>query len=115
MIPIIERLPHNESYDVFEGFPTVQMEGFWNGESSDITKQDIVSAIESYIHSPDFQNATFSGWDRLFLGYWRREILKDAGRYHEIIQDDHGDSYYQGWKYLPYNPPFNFEPDAASD
>jgi hypothetical protein len=114
MIPIIERLPHNESYDVFEGFPTVQMEGFWSGQSSDVTKQGIVSAIERYISSPDFLNATFSGWERLFLGYWRREILKDAGRYHEIIQDDRGDSYYQGWTYLPYNPPFNFEPDAVS-
>jgi hypothetical protein len=111
MIPIIDKAPYNEGYDVFEGLPAIHIDklGKSNMRSNEVTRDSIASAIHDYIGSPDFQNNTFSGWRRLFLGYWRREIMKDAGR--EIIQDEQGNDYFVTWKYTLNNGDANFEPD----
>jgi hypothetical protein len=55
--------------------------------------------MKEYIQSPAFQNATFDGWERLFLKYWRRKLLQDSGREKDIIRDEQGREYYQAWKY----------------
>jgi hypothetical protein len=56
--------------------------------------------MKDYIRSEAFQNTTFAaGWERLFLKYWRRQLLKDTGREKDILRDEQGREYYQAWKY----------------
>jgi hypothetical protein len=100
IIPIIDRTRFNESYDLFEGLPAIHIDKLHQAPQN-VTRQRIVTAIEEYIGSPEFLNNSFPGWDRLFVGYWRREILIDAGRYDDMVRDHHGDRYYQAWQYVP--------------
>ena len=84
---------------LFEGLPVIQLPDLFQIQSM----QELEQKIEDYLRSDAFQKATFDGWKRLFLGYWRRKILHDAGRDHEILQDKQGREYYQAWKYTPAN------------
>ena len=89
-----ERSP--ESHSLFEGLPVVQMPRMREASS----RQDFVTAIESYISSDAFQQANFEeGWERLFLHYRRRQILEATGRRKDIVVDDTGTEYYQAYRY----------------
>ena len=69
------------------------------------TKQEFVEAIQSYIESDAFQQATFEeGWDRLFLKYRRRQLLRDSGREKDILKDQKGTEFYQAFKYSVTDP-----------
>ena len=97
VIPIIER---NRDYpEMFRGLPYIQVDRW------DYTQAELIKMMQDYIASDEFQNNDFSGWERLFLRYWRRMILADTGRDKDIIKDENGREYYQAWKYSLYVPP----------
>jgi len=83
----------------FKDLPVVQIPNMVNS-----TSQNFVAAMRNYIESDEFRDGTFVGWERLFLKYWRRKVLKDAaGRNRDIIIDGEGREYYQAWRYMPMN------------
>jgi hypothetical protein len=98
IIPIVDRTLWNESYDLLDGLPAIHVDGL-RSDPHNVTQQRIVTAIHEYLASDDYQRNSFVGWDRLFLGYWRREVLKDAGRLQEMVWDEYGNGYYQGYRY----------------
>jgi hypothetical protein len=100
VIPIV-RAKERGSIGLFEGLPVLEVPDML---TSNRTREDYVTIMKDYIQSPAFQNATFDGWERLFLKYWRRKLLKDSGREKDIIRDEQGREYYQAWKYTrnPY-------------
>ena len=69
--------------------------------SWDLSQKELLLALQNYVRSDKFLSADFSrGWERLFLGYWRRRVLKDAGREKDLVRDPHsGEHYYLAWKY----------------
>jgi hypothetical protein len=92
VIPVIEeRIP--ESHQLFEGLPVVHMPNMTEAN----TTQEVQTAIQKYLESDAFQKTRFDGWQRLFLKYWRRKILHDAGR--DIVQNEQGREYYLAWRY----------------
>ncbi|CAB9503802.1 expressed unknown protein [Seminavis robusta] len=95
VIPVVED-QDILSHRLFEGMPVV----FVHNLASVTSRQEILDAIESYIASPKFQNATFEeGWGRLFLKHKRQQMLKDANRVREIVEDEQGKKYYQAYRY----------------
>jgi hypothetical protein len=95
VIPIVPAKEHG-SVGLFQGLPVIEVPDLL---TSNRTREDYVTIMRDYIQSPAFQDATFDGWERLFLKYWRRRLLKDSGREKDILQDEHGREYYQAWKY----------------
>jgi hypothetical protein len=92
VIPVIEeRIP--ESHQLFEGLPVVHMPNMREAN----TTQKFQTAIQNYLESDAFQKSSFDGWQKLFLRYWRRKMLQDAGR--DILQDEEGREYYSAWRY----------------
>jgi len=99
VIPIIKERP--EYKELFKDLPIIQLP-HWN-----YTQRELVRLMRNYVYSPAFLNNTFdAGWERLFLKYWRQSVLKDAGRLHEIVNDDQGNQYYTAWKYTTYKEPY---------
>jgi hypothetical protein len=65
----------------------------------------LVKILQEYIQSDAFIKTDFSkGWERLFLGYWRHRIASDAGREHDLVQDENGKNYFMTWKYSKLSP-----------
>jgi len=96
VIPIVEK-KSSAMTDMYQGLPMIEV-NHWAGH----TQESLLQLMRDYIKSDEFQKNDFTGWERLFLRYWRRKILKDAGRDKDIIKDDQGREYYQGWKYSLY-------------
>ena len=100
--------PPSSSQQLFEDLPVVFMprkDMYDKNQTRGLQKY--VTAIQNYTQSIAFSENTFDkGWKRLFLQHWRRQILRDAGgRDQHIVQDEHGNDYYQAWKYTPtYEP-----------
>ena len=99
VIPIIEHR-HQTSKDLFQGLPVVQMK-------KDVQFQPhgeaFVKAAKAYVDSDEFRDGALDGWERLFLRYWRRRMLRDAGREGDIVSDERGREYYQAWQYTLTN------------
>jgi hypothetical protein len=95
IIPVVEeRIP--ESYQLFDGLPVVHMPNMKEATSI----HDFINAIQSYMDSDAFQKTDFEqGWRPLFLDSRRRELLRDAEREEDILNDGYGDEYYQGFRY----------------
>mmetsp|Transcript_30461 Transcript_30461/g.46738 ORF Transcript_30461/g.46738 Transcript_30461/m.46738 type:complete len:501 (-) Transcript_30461:577-2079(-) len=103
VIPIVMERPPS-SQKLFEDLPVVFMPREDMYDNDPVRGyQKYSKAIQNYTQSEAFLNSTFEdGWNRLFLQYWRRQILHDAGRRDQhILQDDHGNAYYQAWRYTP--------------
>lgn len=99
VIPIIqEQAPY--SYELFEGLPVIQMKDL-NGVKG---KGEIEEAIQNWIESDTFQNTTSFDWDKLFLQHYRQQVLEAADRAKDILKDEYGREYYQGYKYSFRNP-----------
>jgi hypothetical protein len=98
LLGVIPIVPAKEQGNVglFEGLPVIEVPDLLTSKRS---REDLVTIMKDYIQSPAFQSATFDGWERLFLKYWRRKLLKDTGREKDILRDEHGREYYQAWKY----------------
>uniref|UniRef100_A0A7S4I1X6 Uncharacterized protein n=1 Tax=Odontella aurita TaxID=265563 RepID=A0A7S4I1X6_9STRA len=101
VIPIVEER-HPLSDELFRDLPVVQVSNMF--DASPTYSGRIVRAAQEYIESDEFRYGSFDkGWERLFLRYWRRRILRDAGREKDILMDEHGREYYQAWRYTPMN------------
>jgi len=80
--------------EMWKDLPVVRLDG-WN-----FTQHELLEKLQKYVQSREFAETNFGrGWERLFLGYWRRRVLKDAGRESDIIRDENGREYYLAWKY----------------
>jgi hypothetical protein len=111
VIPIVEA-KQNEGDDagVFHGLPVVQVHDLLQAKRN-LTRDDYVILLRDYILSPAFQNTSFdAGWERLFLRYWRRRVLKDTGRQKDILQDEQGREYYQAFQYYTTSQQHQQEP-----
>jgi hypothetical protein len=98
VIPIVIKQPEYD--ELFEDLPILQLD-HWNYNQS-----ELLQVMRDYVMSPAFLNNTFdAGWERLFLKYWRHQVLRDAGRLHEIVRDDQGREYYTAWVYSLFKPP----------
>ena len=101
VIPVVKYSP--EFVELFRDIPILMLRN-WN-----LTQQELVEKMRNYIYSPEFRDNDFLGWDRLFLKHWRRQVLSDAGRLDEIVEDDMGRPYYQAWTYRPYTHPLTYK------
>jgi hypothetical protein len=101
VIPIIQKKSVAMT-QMFQGLPFIEVEN-WKIH----TQESLIQLMRDYIASDEFQKSDFPGWERLFLRYWRRKILVDSGRDKDIIKDDQGREYYQGWKYTLYESPMS--------
>ena len=98
VIPIVNAQPEYD--ELFKDLPILQLD-HWNYNQTDLLK-----LMHDYVTSPEFLDNTFdAGWERLFLRYWRRKVLEDAGRLNEIVTDDQGREYYTGWVYSLHKKP----------
>ena len=97
VIPVVLR--HDVSYDIMfpNDLPLIQLH-HWN-----YTQKELIQILQDYVYSENFINNDFSGWERLFLRYWRRKVLKDTGRDKDIVKDENGREYYQAWRYYKKN------------
>ncbi|CAB9522061.1 expressed unknown protein [Seminavis robusta] len=111
VIPIVEERDIL-SQKLFEGMPVILMPKLTHATS----QQEFVDAIESYIASPNFQNANFTkGWGRLFLKHKRQQMLKDSMRDREIVEDERGRKYYQAYRYSVVGPSKNIRDQEQLD
>jgi hypothetical protein len=95
VIPIVEERDFFTQL-LFEGLPVILVPKLQEGT----TRQDLLDAIHKYIASDTFQQASFdAGWERLFFEYRRRQVLNHSGRDREILVDENGREYYQGYHY----------------
>eukprot|EP00980_Cylindrotheca_fusiformis_P010126 scaffold2253_cov119-Cylindrotheca_fusiformis.AAC.1 len=62
--------------------------------------------MRDYIASPEFQDSEFDGWDRMFLKYWRTQVLNQTDRLADIVEDDVGRKYYKSYTYTRYKEPY---------
>ena len=96
VIPVVvDSYGFTEPGGMWEDLPAVVV------DSWDLSQKELLQALQSYVRSDKFLSADFNrGWERLFLGYWRRRVLKDAGREKDVVRDpDSGRQYYLAWKY----------------
>jgi hypothetical protein len=99
VIPIVEAQPEYD--ELFKDLPLLQLPNW------DYSQKELIQAMQDYIFSPAFLDNTFdAGWERLFLKYWRHQVLHDARRLDEIILDPDGNPYYIAWQYTISKPPF---------
>lgn len=105
IIPIIERRTDdsNDSYrssvTLFDDLPVIQIDRE-QPQKAIASNRVILAAIQDYLsRSPP--NVRAPGWNRLFLAYWRREVLRDAKR--ETFYRN-GKECYIRWKYELSNP-----------
>jgi len=109
VIPIVE-VRDPESYYFFADLPIVQVPREKRKKAL-ASNAAILQAIQEFWHqeskAPN-RKLRAPGWNRLFLAYWRRKILQDAGRktmHHATDMDTSGKKkktkreYYMGWKY----------------
>lgn len=99
VIPIIE---YRESAPkLFEGLPVVFIPHMVDKSMTKDTKtaslDKYINAARSFIASDDFRSNTFNGWNKLFLRYWRRRVLQEAGR--SLLYDESGLEFYEAFKY----------------
>lgn len=97
VIPIVQRQADYE--EMFQDLPLIQLDG-WN-----YSQDKLIRIMQDYVASDVFQNNDFSGWERLFLRYWRQKVLKDSGRDKDIVVDEQGREYYQAWHYSLHQEP----------
>ena len=98
IIPVVLYQPEYE--ELFHDLPLLQLQ-HWN-----YNQQELWELMRDYVFSAAFRDNTFdTGWERLFLQYWRQKVLQDAGRLDEIVTDPEGNQYYKAWHYSPHKPP----------
>jgi hypothetical protein len=100
LIPIIEKRNDTMMPTMLQDLPYIEIDSWSNYD-----QETIIQVMKNYIASDEFQNNNFAGWERLFLRYWRRKILTDAGRSKDVVKDEYGREYYLGWKYSVYESP----------
>eukprot|EP00041_Stephanoeca_diplocostata_P005873 m.69915 g.69915 ORF g.69915 m.69915 type:complete len:135 (+) comp16048_c0_seq11:1805-2209(+) len=73
MVPVVERAQwYGRLYDPF---PVLVLDSF------NITHQNFKTRALAYLNSDAFRSSDFArGWERLFMGFWRRRVLEAAGR-----------------------------------
>jgi hypothetical protein len=98
VIPVVKYRPEHSV--LFRGLPLLEINE-WN-----LTQEELVKRMRDYIASPKFLNDNFDGWERLFLKYWRTNVLNETGRLHDIFEDDIGRKYFKSWTYTRYTPPY---------
>lgn len=98
IIPILKERPEN--YKLFKDLPVIQLP-HW-----DYSQTELLKIMQSYVQSPAFRNNTFeAGWKRLFLSYFRHQVIEDAGRLNDIITDNQGNEYFRTWQYTLFRKP----------
>ena len=101
VIPIIKDtgFTNAKGANMFQDLPVIELQHFR------YSQEDLVKILQDYIQSDAFIKTDFSkGWERLFLGYWRHKIASDAGRQHDLVQDENGKNYFMAWKYSKMSP-----------
>ena len=96
VIPVIvDNYGFTRKGGMWEDLPAVVLDD-WN-----LSQGQLLAKLQNYVRSEKFLSTDFQrGWERLFLGYWRRRILRDAGREDDILLDpDSGRTYYMAWQY----------------
>jgi len=107
VIPIVENVGDYGGPDVldelFRDLPVLRMPNLLSTDRKlKLTARDYETAMRRYVRSDEFRNNDFQkGWERLFLRYWRRRILKDAdNRLGGIVEDPKtGEEYYRAYRY----------------
>ena len=85
------------SHGVFDDLPVIELEML---HQKNRTRAEYLQIMQDYVQSPKFLNTDFeTAWERLFLRYWRRHVLKMANRDGDIWTDAYGREFYQAWKY----------------
>ncbi|KAG7348986.1 hypothetical protein IV203_011583 [Nitzschia inconspicua] len=98
VIPIVGELPVNWG-GLFDDLPVLVVPDL----DKKHTRSEYLEIVRQYILSPEFQSNDFEkGWEKLFLRYWRRRVLKEAGR-NILLDPATGKEYYEGWKYTSTN------------
>ena len=66
-----------------------------------LRQEELLETLQNYVMSKTFWETDFeTGWERLFLGYWRHRVLRDAGRENDVFIDQHnGKMYYLAHQY----------------
>ena len=97
IIPIVPARPGG-THKQFENLPVLELD---MSAIYRMSKRQLLEAMRDYIQSDAFVKADFAkGWERLFLRYRRRHILKTTGRDKDIVVDPNtGREFYQAWKY----------------
>ena len=97
IIPIVPARPGG-THKQFENLPVLELD---MSAIYKMSKRQMLEAMRDYIQSDAFVKADFAkGWERLFLRYRRRHILKTTGRDKDIVVDPNtGREFYQAWKY----------------
>lgn len=98
VIPIV--FYRKEHEELFRGLPILQLETW------DLTQAELVGRMRAYVSSSEFLETSFDGWDRLFLQYWRTQVLNETGRLDDTVSDDAGNLYYKSWTYTRYREPY---------
>ena len=96
LIPIIKRTGFTEDKgaNMFQDLPVIELDHF------NYNQTELLKILQDYIRSDKFRYTDFDkGWKRLFLGYYRRKILTNAGRQKDLVKDKHGQNYFLSWKY----------------
>ena len=96
VIPIVSAR-EGGTHGLFDDLPVIELELM---HQKNHTRSEYLQIMKDFIESPKFLNADFEkGWERLFLRYWRRHILKMAKRDGNIWTDEYGREFYQAWQY----------------
>ena len=97
IIPIVPARPGG-THRQFENLPVLE---FNMSAIPNMSKRQLLQEMRDYIQSDAFVKADFAkGWERLFLRYRRRHVLKTTGRDKDIVVDPHtGREFYQAWRY----------------
>jgi len=96
VIPVIvDRYGFTKEGGMLEDLPAVVLDNW------DLNQEQLLAKLRDYIRSEEFLSTDFQrGWERLFLGYWRRRVLRDAGREDDIlVHPESGRTYYLAWQY----------------
>lgn len=65
-----------------------------------LSQEELLAALQKYVMSDVFFKDFDKGWARLFLGYWRNRVLRDAGRGRETVTDaQNNKKYYLAYQY----------------
>ena len=101
VIPIVPAV-HGGNHGLYQDLPVFEMNDFTKNR----TRAEYLQEMRNYLQSDAFRNLDLDkGWERLFLRYWRRSILKWAKRDQFILEDPNTRyKYYQAWRYTLERP-----------
>lgn len=96
VVPIVQSRPGG-THGLFADLPVIEV----TADLGSMSASQLLALTRGYVTSPAFRNNDFEkGWERLFLRYWRRRMLSEAGR--DIVTDENtGKEYYRAWQYGP--------------